>query len=52
MKEAVINFRTTADRKQRLKKAAAETEGYTMTRLLEEGADMVLEKVGGKREQG
>lgn len=51
MKEVVINFRTTVEFKQRIKDVAAKN-GYTVTRLLEEGATMIMEKLGGKREQG
>lgn len=51
MKEAVINLRTSVDLKQRLKSAASKIPNYTMTRLLEEGAEMILAKLEGKREQ-
>lgn len=51
MKDAIINFRTTQDMKEKLRKCAASVEGYTITRILEEGADLAMNLLQKKKRE-
>jgi hypothetical protein len=41
-KSAIIHVRTTEDRKNAIIEAAKKHEGYTQTRIVEEGIDLLL----------
>ena len=51
MKDAIINFRTTSEMKERLRTCAASIEGYTITRILEEGAAMAMGALSKKKKE-
>jgi hypothetical protein len=44
MKSAIIHIRTTPERKATISKLAKSLPGYTATRLIEEGVDMIIAK--------
>jgi hypothetical protein len=43
-KSAIIHVRTTAERKDAILKASQTLKGYTQTRIVEEGVDLLLKK--------
>jgi hypothetical protein len=47
-KSAIIHIRTTAFRKEEMLQAVDRVDGYTQTRLVEEGVDLMLKSLAAK----